>query len=59
MNENKPIIAERIKYLRKEKGYTQEQLAEMLGLNAKSSVANYESGANSPSDDIKLKLCDI
>lgn len=59
MNENKPIIAERIKTLRKEKGYTQEQLAEMLGLNAKSSVANYESGANSPSDDIKLKLCEI
>lgn len=59
MNKNKPIIAERIKYLRKEKGYTQEQLAEILGLNAKSSVANYESGANSPSDDIKLKLCEI
>lgn len=59
MNENKPIIAERIKNLRKEKGLTQEQLAEVLGLNAKSSIANYESGANSPSDDIKKKMCEL
>ncbi|MCI8470355.1 MAG: helix-turn-helix domain-containing protein [Clostridia bacterium] len=59
MNENKPIIAERIKNLRKGKGLTQEQLAEILGLNAKSSIANYESGANSPSDDIKKKMCEL
>lgn len=59
MNENKPIIAERIKNLRKEKGLTQEELAKILGLNAKSSIANYESGANSPSDDIKKKMCEI
>lgn len=59
MNQDKPIIAERIKTLRKEKGYTQEQLAEVLGLNAKSSIANYESGANSPSDEIKSKMCEI
>lgn len=59
MNENKPIIAERIKSLRKEKGLTQEQLAEILGLNAKSSIANYESGANSPSDEVKKKMCEI
>lgn len=59
MNENKPIIAERIKNLRKENGLTQEQLAEILGLNAKSSIANYESGANSPSDDIKKKICEL
>lgn len=59
MNENKPIIAERIKNLRKENGLTQEKLAEILGLNAKSSIANYESGANSPSDDIKKKLCEL
>lgn len=59
MNEEKPIIAERIKLLRKEKGYTQEQLAELLGLNAKSSIANYESGANAPSDEIKTKMCEV
>lgn len=59
MSEEKPIIAERIKILRKEKGYTQEQLAELLGLNAKSSIANYESGANAPSDEIKAKMCEL
>lgn len=59
MNEEKPIIAERIKLLRKEKGYTQEQLADLLGLNAKSSIANYESGANAPSDEIKAKICEL
>jgi transcriptional regulator with XRE-family HTH domain len=59
MIEEKPIIAERIKFLRKEKCYTQEQLAELLGLNAKSSIANYESGANAPSDEIKSKMCEL
>ena len=52
-------MPERIKELRKENGYTQEDLAKKLHLNAKSSIANYESGSNSPSDEIKLKLCGI
>lgn len=52
-------IKDRIKELRKEYGYTQENLAQVLGLNAKSSIANYESGANYPSDDIKLKMCEV
>lgn len=52
-------INERIKELRTEKGYTQEELAKMLGLNSKSNIANYENGANSPSDKIKNKLCNI
>lgn len=52
-------MPERIKELRKEHGYTQEDLAKKLHLNAKSSIANYESGSNSPSDEIKLKLCGI
>lgn len=52
-------MPERIKELRKENGYTQEELAKMLNLNSKSSIANYESGSNAPSDEIKLKLCGI
>lgn len=52
-------IQERIKELRLEKGYTQEELAKLLGLNAKSNIANYENGANSPSDKIKSKMCEI
>lgn len=53
------VIKDRIKELRKESGYTQESLAKALGLNAKSSIANYENGSNAPSDDIKLKMCDL
>lgn len=54
-----PNIKDRIKELRKKYNYTQETLANALGLNAKSSIANYESGANSPSDDIKKKMCEL
>ena len=54
-----PSIKERIKELRKEYGYTQESLAKALGLNAKSSIANYENGSNAPSDEIKLKMCKL
>lgn len=52
-------IQERIKELRTEKGYTQEELAKLLGLNSKSNIANYENGTNSPSDKIKLKMCKL
>jgi len=37
-------IAKRIRELRLEKGYTQAQLAEMLGYTAKSSIAKIEAG---------------
>lgn len=52
-------IQERIKELRTENGYTQEELAKLLGLNSKSNIANYENGANSPSDKIKIKMCKL
>ena len=52
-------IQKRIKELRLEKGYTQEELAKLLGLNSKSNIANYESGANAPSDKIKIKMCQL
>ena len=52
-------IQERIKELRIEKGYTQEELAKLLDLNSKSNIANYENGANSPSDKVKLKMCKL
>ena len=54
-----PNIRDRIKELRKEYGYTQESLAKVLGLNAKSSIANYENGSNLPSDEVKLQMCNI
>ena len=57
---NKEVsIGDRIKYLRTHNGYTQEGLAKKLGLKGKSSIANYENGQNSPSDSIKLALCEL
>lgn len=59
MEDKKNILSIRIKELRTELGLTQEELAKKLGLNNKSSIANYESGYSIPSDEIKLKMCNI
>ena len=45
--------------MRKSCNLTQEELAKKLGLNNKSSIANYESSYSIPSDDIKLKMCEV
>lgn len=55
----KNTIGERIRNLRKELDLTQEELAIKLGLNNKSSISQYEKGDIIPSDDIKLKMCEI
>lgn len=59
MENKKSILSIRIKELRNELNLTQEELAKKLGLNNKSSIANYESGYSVPSDEIKLKMCEI
>ena len=59
MDEEKNILAIRINQMRKELDLTQEELAFKLGLKGKSSIANYESGKITPSDEIKLKMCKI
>lgn len=59
MDNKKNVIAIRIKELRKGLDLTQEELALKLGLKGKSSIANYESGNITPSDEIKLKMCKI
>lgn len=59
MKNDRNILSSRIKELRTEKGYTQEELALKLGLKGKSSISNYESGNITPSDEIKLKMCAI
>lgn len=56
MEIDKIMIGNRIKILRKELKLTQEELALKLGLKGKSSIANYEKGTISPSDDIKLQM---
>lgn len=55
----KNMIGERIKKLRKEVDFTQEELSTRLGLNNKSSISQYEKGDIVPSDDVKLKMCEI
>lgn len=59
MNEERNILAERIYKMRKELNLTQEELALKLGLKGKSSIANYESGKITPSDEIKSKMCEV
>ncbi len=53
-------IGIRIKQLRLEAKLTQEELALKIGsVKGKSSIANYENGSNLPSDEVKLKMCEI
>lgn len=56
----KKQIGARIKQLRIELDLTQEQLADKLkSVKGKSSIANYESGSNLPSDEVKIQMCNI
>ena len=51
-------LSKNIKNLRKYMGETQEGLAYSIGLDSKSAVANWESGANKPSPDNLKKIAD-
>lgn len=61
MNDNNiKSIGLRIKQLRLELRLTQEELAlKIASVKGKSSIANYENGSNLPSDEVKLKMCEI
>ena len=59
MENEKSILSKRIRKLRNDLNLTQEELAKKLGLNNKSSIANYESGYSIPSDEVKLKMCEV
>lgn len=58
MNEIIKTIGENIKKYRLLNNYTQEKLAEKLGI-APNTLSNYENGNREPSNDIILKLADI
>lgn len=58
-NEMRKIIGERIRELRKENGYTQEKLADILGLKDRSTLANWEIGRVSIDVDTLGKLADL
>lgn len=46
----------KLKALRQERGITQKQLAEAMGL-VTASISSYETGGNYPSAEIIIKLC--
>lgn len=50
-------LADRLKELRKNKGLTQKDLGNILGLG-KTTISMYENGNSTPNDEIKLKICD-
>ena len=52
------ILGERIKSLREHSELTQIELADMISISP-SALAQYESGARNPSDDIKIKIADF
>lgn len=51
-------FTEKLQKLRKDKGYTQSQLAEMVGVSCRS-IQNYELGARYPKRDILEKMCRV
>lgn len=51
-------FAKYLKKFRKEKGYSQQNLAKVLGYGY-TAIANYESGRNEPSFDCLIKLAEI
>lgn len=53
--ETKQLIGVRIKELRNKRGLTQEQLAEMMGINPKY-ISSIERGKENPTLDIFIKL---
>lgn len=51
-------FTEKLQKLRKEKGYTQSELAEKVGVSCRS-IQNYELGARYPKRNILDKLCAV
>ena len=51
-------IGKLLQELRKEKGFTQEQLAERMGV-ARRTVSRWETGSNMPDLDILVELSDF
>lgn len=48
-------IAETLRRLRRDRGETQEELADALGVTA-SSIGMYETGERIPRDEVKIKM---
>ena len=50
------ILANRLKKLREEKGLTQKELAQALGLSSKSTITNYEQNDRDPDYETLIKI---
>lgn len=53
------VLGKRIELERTKLGINQIELAKRLSLSSSASISQYESGDRIPSDEIKLKMCDI
>ena len=53
------ILGKRIELERTRLGLNQMELAKKLNLSSSASISQYESGDRFPSDDIKLKMCEL
>ena len=53
------ILGKRIELERNKLGLNQIELAKKLNLSSSASISQYESGDRIPSDDIKLKMCEL
>lgn len=51
-------VGDNIRALRKQSNYTQQQLADAVGVNVQT-IRSYESGVYKPKDDIRMKLLDV
>ena len=58
MRDIKKLLGKRIRELRKIKGLTQEQLAELVGIGT-ANISYIETGKNSPSIETFSKLSDV
>lgn len=54
----KVLLGERIKALRKEKGWSQGELAEKVGTDGRQ-ISRYENGHITPSADVLVKLAEV
>ncbi|NLJ41339.1 MAG: helix-turn-helix transcriptional regulator [Clostridiales bacterium] len=52
-------MGDRIKRLREEKGLTQQELANLVGLDNRNSLSRYENGTRVPNPDIIIKLARV
>lgn len=51
-------FAQKLKYLRLDKGLTQAEVSKELGLS-RNAIANYEMGIREPSLEILVKICTL